>query len=105
MVFLAGTRTFMLGIHRLTGRFPLGRTVATQGALGVLTPDDILGALKRHIQGDWGELEKEDMALNERALATEGRLFSAYSSASGVRFYVITEWDRSATTILLPHEY
>lgn len=87
------------------GKFPLGKTVATRGALAQLTSDDILSALRRHIVGDWGELDRSDKAANENALAHEGRLFSVYRSASGIRFYVITEWDRSVTTVLLPHEY
>ena len=87
------------------GKFPLGRMVLTLGALGTLSNDDVLQALTRHVSGDWGDLEEEDLALNERSLLTEGRLFSAYSSSSHVRFYVITEWDRSVTTVLLPHEY
>jgi len=87
------------------GKFPLGRTVATPGALQDLTHDDIIAALTRHSQGDWGDLDEPDLAANERALLTEGRLFSVYTSASHVRFYVITECDRSATTVLLPHEY
>ncbi|HWA87354.1 MAG TPA: hypothetical protein VG710_14095 [Opitutus sp.] len=87
------------------GRFSLGRTVATPGALQNLTRGDIIDALTRHVSGDWGDLDEPDLAANERSLLTEGRLFSAYSSASHVRFYVITECDRSATTVLLPHEY
>ena len=85
--------------------FPLGRTVATRGALTHLTHDDILLAISRHVTGSWGDLEIADKARNEQARATEGRLFSVYTSASGVRFYVITEADRSFTTVLLPHEY
>ena len=88
-----------------TARFPLGSTRVTDGALTELSQDDILLAFKRHAAGDWGELEDEDLAGNERALLAEGRLVSVYSSASHVRFYVITECDRSATTVLLPHEY
>lgn len=87
------------------GRFPLGRTVATPGALRNLTHDDIVQGLARHVSGDWGELGEEDLAANERALLTEGRLVSVFSSASHVRFYIITECDRSTTTVLLPHEY
>jgi hypothetical protein len=87
------------------GRFPLGRTVTTQEARAELTADDISLALRRHAAGDWGDLEAEDFARNERALLTEGRLVSVYLSAAGVRFYVITEWDRSVTTVLLPHEF
>lgn len=90
---------------RADGTFPLGRTVATRGAAVTLTADDILLALSRHSAGDWGELDRMDKARNDIALASEGRLFSAYLSASGIRFYVITECDRSATTILLPSEY
>lgn len=89
----------------LAGKFPLGRTLMTPGALGALTHDEILNALTRHVSGDWGELEEEDLAANERALLTEGRLVSVHSSSSHVRFYVITEHDRSVTTVLLPHEY
>jgi hypothetical protein len=86
-------------------RFPLGRTVATRGALAELTPEDVSSALRRHASGDWGDLDEEDLAANERALLTGDRLVSVYSSASHVRFYIITESDRSVTTVLLPHEY
>ena len=86
-------------------KFKLGQTVATQGALAELAQDDILSALRRHAGGDWGDLCEEDKKANDSALADEGRLFSAYHSASGVKFYVITEWDRSYTTVLLPSEY
>jgi hypothetical protein len=57
------------------------------------------------VSGDWGELDEEDLAANERALIDGSRLFSIYYSSSYVKFYVITEWDRSVTTVLLPHEY
>lgn len=85
--------------------FLLGRTCATQGAATSLSADDILLALKRHASCDWGDLEIGDKARNERALARGDRLFSVYTSACGIRFYVVTEWDRSVTTVLLPHEY
>lgn len=87
------------------GRFSLGRTVATRGALAELSADDILLAFIRHSAGDWGDLDAEDKALNDKALVGEGRLFSAYHSTTGTKFYIITEWDRSATTVLLPSEY
>ena len=86
-------------------KFSLGRTDATRGALSELTADEIFLALKRHAAGDWGDLDKFDEEQNELALATEGRLLSVYLSLGGKRFYVITECDRSATTVLLPHEY
>lgn len=84
-------------------RFPLGRTVTTQGAREALTDYDIVLGLSRHHAGDWGDLDEADLAANERALLTEGRLVSVYSSTRHVRFYVITEADRSLTTVLLPH--
>ena len=86
-------------------KFPLGRTVATRGALAELAADDLLSALCRHSTGDWGDVCTEDWAENEFSLKKGYRLFSVYRSSSGVKFYVITESDRSATTILLPHEY
>lgn len=87
------------------GLFPLGTTVATQGVLRELTSDDIITALRRHQVGDWGDVDKEDSASNDCALQDGGRLFSVYHTSSKVKFYVITEWDRSVTTVLLPHEY
>ena len=86
-------------------KFPLGRTVATHEAREALTDYDIVLGLSRHHTGDWGDLDEADLAANERALLTEGRLLSVYSSTRHVRFYVITEADRSLTTVLLPHEY
>jgi hypothetical protein len=61
--------------------------------------------LARHVTGDWGELEDEDRAANEAAVAEGTRLLSAYTVASGEKLWVITEWDRSVTTFLLPEEY
>lgn len=89
-------------------RFSLGRTVATPGALAALSPEEIPQLLSRHARGDWGELEESDKLENESALncgEDDGRLLSAYTSASGVKVWIITEADRSATTILLPEEY
>ena len=87
--------------------FPLGRILATPGALRALQTAnaDPLHYLVRHAAGDWGALDAEDRAANERALCTGERLLSAYQLADGQRLWVITEADRSATTILLPDEY
>ena len=87
--------------------FSLGQVVGTPGALDALgqaeqEPIELLG---RHITGDWGELPDEDREENERALQRGLRLFSAYKLNSGVKVWVITEWDRSVTTFLLPQEY
>ncbi len=89
----------------MSAKFNLGQTVATQGVVHSLSPADILAALARHLNGDWGELDDEDKKANERALIEQQRILSKYISANGIPFYVITEWDRSVTTVLLPEEY
>ena len=86
-------------------KFDLGQIVATPNALSSLAQDDILVALGRHVRGDWGELGPEDRNANEGALLRGGRLFSAYLSTNQVKFWIITECDRSATTVLLPEDY
>lgn len=84
---------------------PLGTIVATANALRQVEQPDILLALQRHQAGDWGLFGAEDWAANERALIERTRLLSAYDSATGVRSWIITEWDRSLTTGLLPEEH
>ena len=65
-----------------------------------------LHLLMRHVNGDDGDLSADDKALNVVAIATgKDRVFSAYNLSSGDRLWVITEWDRSVTTILLPEDY
>ena len=87
-------------------RFPLGFVVATPGPESALSPADVAEALARHAAGDWGELCAEDRQANEHALACGGRLLSVYRTrGSGERFYVVTEADRSTTTLMLPAEY
>ena len=90
--------------HQTT--FPLGRTVATPGALELLESLSIapVDLLKRHQQGDWGQLCDEDKEANDQALIDGDRILSAYE-IGGEKVWIITEWDRSATTILLPSEY
>lgn len=87
--------------------FRLGQTVATPGALEALQQSDEepVVYLFRHVTGDWGDLPEEDIEENERSLEHGFRLFSAYHLNSGRKIYVITEHDRSVTTILLPEEY
>jgi len=96
---------FLLGRFVNAPRFPLGRLVATPNALGVLTQDDILPALGRHLSADWGDLDEQDKRENDRALHEGSRLLSRSLSSQGVRFWIITEWDRSVTTVLLPEDY
>jgi hypothetical protein len=86
-------------------KFSLGRVVATQGATELLTRQEMEDALRRHASGDWGEVCVEDHEENEFSLSQGFRLFSVYRTKGGTKFYVITEADRSATTVLLPEEY
>jgi hypothetical protein len=85
--------------------FPLGRVVATPGALSRVTDSERVDALVRHARGDWGEVSASDDAENRSALRDGLRLFSVYRSAAGTEFWVISEADRSVTTVLLPGEY
>ena len=85
--------------------FPLGRLVISTNAHEQLEPEDYVTALARHVRGDWGDLDEVDREMNERAIPLGGRLLSAYSDRNGRRFWIITEADRSATTILLPEDY
>ena len=86
-------------------KFALGQIVATPNALSTISNPEIQSALSRHLAGDWGNICAEDQAANERALVDGSRLLSAYRTKLGVKFWIITEWDRSATTILLPEDY
>ena len=88
-----------------SGRFPLGQTVATRNALSRLTAEDVQNALTRHVVGDWGEVCPEDWQENELSLREGFRLLSVYRSNAGEKFWVITEADRSATTVLMPEDY
>jgi hypothetical protein len=85
---------------------PLGRVVATPGALNLLSDieEDPFGYIARHATGDWGELCAFDRRQNEIALREGYRVLSSYEVPAG-RVWVITEADRSITTILLPEEY
>ena len=86
-------------------QFPLGAVYITRAAQSALSAIDIHVAISRHSKGDWGIVDESDRAANDMALQNGERLFSVYRSEAGARFYVITEWDRSATTVLLPEDY
>ena len=86
-------------------RFPLGRTVITRGALDALDGEEVLAGIARHARGDWGDLGSEDKVANDDALRVGARLLSAYHTDGGRKFWIITEADRSITTVLLPEEY
>jgi hypothetical protein len=87
--------------------FSLGQIVATPGALQALEKAGQLAShfLVRHALGDWGDLCDEDKTANDEALADDLRILSAYRLEDGTKIWVITECDRSATTVLLPQEY
>lgn len=87
--------------------FPFGQVVATPGALQALeraeqTPAEFLN---RHLRGDWGELGEEDKAENAFSVRNGFRILSAYTTSAGDKIWIITEHDRSVTTLLLPSEY
>jgi hypothetical protein len=85
-------------------RFPLGQVVMTRNAAARLDWQALKDGLCRHAAGDWGDLDPEDVRTNEDALKHGDRLLSAYGQGDR-RFWIITEWDRSVTTILLPEDY
>ena len=87
--------------------FALGQIVGTPGAIEAMgqAEQDPTELLTRHVTGDWGQLEEEDKQENERSVAQGFRILSAYTLDTGVKLWVITEADRSATTILLPSDY
>ena len=88
-------------------RFPLGRVVATPGALRALEKAEQLPAefLDRHVNGDWGEVPEADNQENKLSVEQGFRILSAYTTSAGDKLWILTEADRSATTLLLPEEY
>jgi hypothetical protein len=87
---------------------PLGAILVTAGAVDLLDRAgvNISALLRRHQNGDWGEIDSDDWAANNVALTSGGRVLSRYGiGQAGERLWIITEWDRSATTVLLPEEY
>jgi hypothetical protein len=88
-------------------RFPLGRVVATPGALGALEKAEQLPAvfLDRHVNGDWGEVPDADKQEKELAVEQGLRILSAYTTSAGDKIWILTEADRSATILMLPEDY
>jgi hypothetical protein len=92
---------------RIIKKFALGQLVATPGALSAIeragqSPSVFI---ERHLKNDWGEVCNDDWNLNDQALDDGDRILSAYRTSLDERIWVISESDRSATTILLPDEY
>ena len=86
-------------------KFPLGDAVITPNALSQLTQDDFGHGLARHQSGDWGDVSEDDRKENDLALAKGSRLLSVYHARNGIKFWIITEADRSSTTVLMPEDY
>ena len=86
-------------------RFHLGRLCVTPNVAAAVPPEEVLAALAKHGSGDWGDLCPEDVAHNEHALQSEGRIVSVHVASNGRKFYIITEADRTVTTALLPEDY
>jgi hypothetical protein len=87
-----------------TAKFPLGQIVMTANASRQLAAEDIQKALTRHAAGDWGEVCEGDREENELSLKEGYRLLSVYRSGE-TKFWIITEADRSVTTVLMPEDY
>ena len=83
----------------------MGKVVATPAVLEAVPKSEFFAALERHRYGDWGDVNERDWKANDQALKDGERLLSAYKSAGGTKFWIVTGADRSYTTILLPSEY
>ena len=94
----------------MTKKFELGQTVMTRGVSEWMKKDDysryaaVLKCLGRHQSGDWGDVDEEDKQTNNDALKYGDRVLSAYT-VDDTKLWIITEWDRSVTTVLFPSEY
>jgi hypothetical protein len=86
-------------------RFNLGRMVITLNANAILTSEEVRLALWRHSRGDWGDVCAEDAKMNEERVHQKGMILSAYQSAKGEKFWVITDPGHEVTTVLLPEDY
>lgn len=92
-------------MSQMKPKFSLGTIVATPGAVDLIKSGvDDVALLGRHMRGDWGDIPNEDKAQNDAALDGSDRLFSSYNVGEH-KIWIITEQDRSATTLLLPEEY
>ncbi len=97
----------MLGSIRIGPKFALGRLLITGSAVKALgeSEQSPIDFLCRHVRGDFGNLCPEDKQLNDQALVNGGRILSSYKTLKGAQIWIITEADRSSTTLLLPSEY
>lgn len=94
-----------MSVIAVNPRFHPGQLMITRNAKDVLPHVEVNAAINRHLQGDWGDVCQSDWQLNEDALKQGDRLLSVYHTQDGEKFWIITESDRSATTVLLPSDY
>lgn len=94
-----------MSVSVVNPRFHPGRLMITRNAKDILLRSEINAAMERHLHCDWGDVCDVDGKLNDEALHSGDRLFSVYHTSEGVKFWIITESDRSATTVLLPSDY
>lgn len=92
----------MIDLTKCPPRFKLGRIVATPGAMALGI--NFAPYINRHVRGDWGEVDEEDWKRNNLSIENGSRIVSAYETTAG-RIWIITEADRTVTTLLLPSEY
>lgn len=85
--------------------FPLGQLLITANASQQLQETEVQAALRRHAGGDWGELDSEDWQENDHSVKSGYRILSSYVAQDQAKFWIITEADRSYTTVLLPEDY
>jgi hypothetical protein len=95
----------LLDAHFPDRRFHPGQLGMTPAAAAALTHTEMMTALRRHLAGDWGDVDEHDWQENELSLEKGFRLLSAYHTDAGLRFWILTEADRSHTTVLLPEDY
>ena len=105
----------MIEVTKEPEKFPLGQLVATRAIAAALDPEVVTALVRRHESGDWGELDSSDKEANDRAVGSGERILSHYTVGiaplslfeltESASVYVITEWDRSVTTVLFTGEY
>jgi hypothetical protein len=86
-------------------KFAAGRVCITSNAASSIPPEEFIAALRRHLSGDWGDLDAHDKRENELALRHRSRILSAYSARNGEKFWIITDAGWEVTTVLLPEDY
>jgi hypothetical protein len=107
----SSTRVAHAFLTRKAATLPLGQTVMTRGVHQKAQEDPSFGVfvhncIRRHARGDWGEVKGQDKRMNDQALKSgEDRILSVYVAPDDTKIWIITEWDRSVTTVLFPDEY